>query len=106
LDLSFAAVHKETRTIPVVFANVSDPVGSGFGASLARPGGNLTGLTLFDRGIPGKWLGMLKEIAPQLKRAGFLINPGNSPFDYFFQPIASAANQRGVGFIRGVTAPL
>jgi putative ABC transport system substrate-binding protein len=86
-----AAVHKETRTIPVVFSNVSDPVGSGLVASLSRPGGNFTGLTLFDRGIAGKWLGMLKEIAPQVKRAGILINPVNTSFDYFVKPIESAA---------------
>jgi len=91
-----AAVHKETRTIPVVFSNVSDPVGAGFAASLARPGKNLTGLTLFDRDIPGKWLGMLKEIAPQLTRVGVLINPSNSPFDYFVQPIARAAASFGI----------
>lgn len=86
-----AAVHKETSTIPVVFSNVSDPVGSGFVASLPRPGGNITGLSLFDRGIAGKWLGMLKEVAPQLKRAGILINPANTSFDYFVKPIESAA---------------
>jgi putative tryptophan/tyrosine transport system substrate-binding protein len=91
-----AAVHKKTSSIPVVFSNVSDPVGAGFAASLARPGKNLTGLTLFDRDIPGKWLGMLKEIAPQLTRAGVLINPSNSPFDYFVQPIARAAASFGI----------
>ncbi len=55
-----AAVQNETRTIPIVFVNASDPVGSGFVASLARPGGNLTGLLLYEESIVGKWLGMLK----------------------------------------------
>jgi putative ABC transport system substrate-binding protein len=91
-----AAVHKETHTIPVVFTNVSDPVGSGFVASLPRPGGNLTGLTLFDAGISGKWLGMLKEIAPRLKRAAVLINPVNTPFEYFVKSIESAASSLAI----------
>src|SRR6185312_4081414 len=54
-----AAVQRETRTIPIVFVNASDPLGSGFIASLARPGGNLTGLLLYVEGITGKWLAML-----------------------------------------------
>ena len=57
------ALQKETRTIPVVFAGVSDPIGSGIVPSLARPGGNITGFMLYEEGITGKWLGMLKEIA-------------------------------------------
>ena len=59
-----AALHRETRTIPIVFVGVSDPIGSGVVASLARPGGNTTGLLLYEDGIIGKWLGMLKEISP------------------------------------------
>ena len=61
--LVIAAVRRETDTIPIVFVDVSDPIGPGFVASLARPGGNLTGLVSFKAGIVGKWLGMLKEIA-------------------------------------------
>ena len=60
-----AALQRETSMIPIVFAGVADPIGSGFVASLSRPGGNLTGLLQFEEGITGKWLAMLKEIAPQ-----------------------------------------
>ena len=58
-----------TRQVPVVFVNVSDPVGAGFVASLARPGGNATGFTLFEYGMSGKWLELLKQIAPGLRAA-------------------------------------
>ena len=60
-----AALQQETRAIPIVFVNVSDPIGSGFITSLARPGGNLTGVLHYEASIAGKWLAMLKEIAPQ-----------------------------------------
>ena len=65
-----AAVQRETSTIPVVFLTVSDPVGSGFVASLPRPGGNITGFINIEGSIGGKWLELLKEIAPRTKRAG------------------------------------
>ena len=58
-------MQRESRTIPIVFVGVSDPIGSGFVASLARPGGNLTGLMQYEASITGKWLAMLKEIAPR-----------------------------------------
>src|SRR5215472_7636504 len=64
-----AALHRETSIVPIVFAPVSDPVGAGFVASLARPGGNITGFMSVDAGFGGKWLGLLKEIAPGIKRA-------------------------------------
>ncbi len=70
-----AAVLRETRTIPIVFVNVSDPVGSGFAASLARPGGTVTGFISNEPSLGGKWLQILKEIAPKLKRAGLMFNP-------------------------------
>ena len=78
-----AALQRETRTIPIVFVLVSDPIGSGYVASLARPGGNLTGLLAYEAGVTGKWLAMLKEIAPGLRRAALMGNPKNSPLDYF-----------------------
>jgi putative tryptophan/tyrosine transport system substrate-binding protein len=78
-----AALRRETRTIPIVFVAVSDPIGSGVVASLARPGGNATGLLLYEDGIVGKWLGMLKQIAPRLVRAAIVANPKATPFDYF-----------------------
>jgi putative tryptophan/tyrosine transport system substrate-binding protein len=67
-----AALKPETSTIPIVFAGVADPIGSGFVASLSRPSGNLTGLLQYEEGITGKWLAMLKEIAPNLTRAALL----------------------------------
>jgi putative ABC transport system substrate-binding protein len=87
-----AALRRESRTIPIVFVNVSDPVGSGLVASLARPGGNLTGVMLYEEGITGKWLAMLKEIAPQLKRAAVIANPRSTPFDYFVRAAEAAAS--------------
>jgi putative ABC transport system substrate-binding protein len=79
-----AVAQKETSTIPIVFVNASDPVGSGFVTSLARPGGNLTGLLLYEESIVGKWLGMLKEIAPQMKRVAFIANPKVGAIYYYF----------------------
>jgi putative ABC transport system substrate-binding protein len=61
------ALQQESSTIPIVFLGVADPIGSGLIASLARPGGNLTGLMLYDASVTGKWLLMLKEISPNLK---------------------------------------
>jgi putative ABC transport system substrate-binding protein len=85
------AVARETRTIPVVFVNVSDPVGAGFAASLPRPGGNLTGMLLFDADLSGKWLSMLKEISPRLRRAVLMIDPKTTPLDYFYRPAEAVA---------------
>jgi putative ABC transport system substrate-binding protein len=94
-----AAVKRETSTIPVVFANVSDPVGSGFAASLARPGGNLTGMLLFEAAIAGKWLAMLKEVSPRLKRVAFMIDPKTTPFDYFFPPSEAVARSLAIDLV-------
>ena len=74
-----AALQRESRAIPIVFVEVSDPINSGFVASLARPGGNLTGLLLYEEGITGKWLAMLKEIAPHLVRVALVANPKTTP---------------------------
>jgi ABC-type uncharacterized transport system substrate-binding protein len=79
------ALQKETRTIPVVFVNVSDPIGAGFITSLARPGGNFTGVLHYEVGILGKWLAMLKEIAPTVARAALLGSPTNPLYNYFAQ---------------------
>ncbi len=86
-----AAVQRETRTIPIVFANVSDPIGAGFVASLARPGGNITGLQLFEASVAGKWLSMLKEMNPRLKRATLMANPKTTSYDYFLRSVEAAA---------------
>ena len=66
-----------TRTIPIVFARVADPVGSGFVASLARPGGNVTGFTVMEPAMSGKWLELLKEIAPRCDTSRLLVQSGN-----------------------------
>jgi putative tryptophan/tyrosine transport system substrate-binding protein len=80
-----AALRRESRSVPIVFAYVSDPVASGFIASLARPGGNLTGLLLYEAGITGKWLGMLREIAPGITRAALLGDPTTPTYNYFLR---------------------
>src|SRR5207248_11028572 len=82
-----AAFQRESDAIPIVFIFVNDPIGSGFAASLARPGGNLTGFTLFEAGVAGKWLAMLKEIAPHLRRAAFLINPNTTSFAHYMREV-------------------
>ncbi|MGA9000891.1 MAG: ABC transporter substrate-binding protein [Pseudolabrys sp.] len=70
-----AAAHEATRTLPIVFVNVSDPVGAGYVASLARPGGNVTGFSFVEYGMGGKWLELLKEIAPRVTRVAILRDP-------------------------------
>ena len=70
-----AALHEVTSTVPVVFVNVSDPVGAGYVASLARPGGNATGFSFLEYGMSGKWLELLKEIVSHVKRAAVLRDP-------------------------------
>ena len=69
------ALQRITRTIPIVFAGVTDPVGQGIVESLARPGGNLTGFTNFEFSLGGKWLELLKEIAPHVKNVALMFNP-------------------------------
>ena len=86
-----AALQRESRTIPIVFARVSDPIGSGLTASLAHPDANLTGFLLYEEGITGKWLAMLKEIAPHLSRAALVANPSTTPYDYFVRSAQSPA---------------
>ena len=87
-----AALQKETATIPIVFTYVIDPIGAGFIASLARPGGNLTGIMAYEPSIVGKWLQMLKEIAPQTKRVALLGNPKTAVYyDYLLHAAEAAA---------------
>ena len=87
-----AAVLRQTSTIPIVFAVVADPVGSGFVTALARPGGNVTGFTLTEPTMTSKWLGLLKEIAPQVSRVAFLFNPATTPYrDIYLNPFKAAA---------------
>ncbi len=87
-----AALLQQTRTIPIIFANVSDPVGSGFVASFPRPGGNVTGFTNMEPTMAGKWLELLKEIAPRVNRVAFLFNPATAPYaEYYLNPFKAAA---------------
>jgi putative ABC transport system substrate-binding protein len=86
-----AALKQQTQTIPVVFVGVSDPIGSGFVASLARPGANLTGMMQYESGIMGKWLGMLKEVDPRLVRVAFIANPKFRGYNYFRRFAEAAA---------------
>jgi putative ABC transport system substrate-binding protein len=79
-----AALKQATSTIPIVFAVVNDPVGQGFIASLANPGGNITGFTFVDFEMIGKWLEMLKEIAPGVVRAGLMFNPDLAPYFHVY----------------------
>ena len=86
------ALLQQTLTIPIVFAIVADPVGSGFVASFARPGGNVTGFTFTEPTMAGKWLELLKEIAPRVVRIAMLFNPVSATYaDYWLNPFRAAA---------------
>jgi len=92
-----AALLQHTRTIPIVFATVSDPVGSGFVASLARPGGNVTGFQALLGSLGGKWLELLKEIAPRVASVAMLFNPAVAPYaEAFLNPFKAAASSFAV----------
>jgi putative tryptophan/tyrosine transport system substrate-binding protein len=86
-----AAVLRETRAIPVVFSNVSDPLGSGFVESFARPGGNATGFVNIEDSLAGKWLELLKELAPQTSRVSVLFNPQTAPYTYYLKLLEASA---------------
>ncbi len=99
-----AALLQQTRTIPIVFALVVDPVGSGFVASLPRPGGNVTGFITLEGSVAGKWLELLKEIAPRVSRVALLFNPATAPyFEYFLNPFKAAAHSIAV---EAIAAPV
>src|SRR5215472_11736399 len=86
-----AALQQQTRTIPIVFVLVVDPVGQGFVQSLARPGGNITGFSAFDAPLMGKWLELLKEVAPRVTRVSVIFNPNTAPAVTFFSRAIEAA---------------
>jgi putative ABC transport system substrate-binding protein len=96
------ALQRETRTIPIVFASVSEPVASGFVANLNQPGGNITGFALFETTLGGKWLELLSEIAPGLKRAAIMFNPDTAPVSTYMPSFEMAARSLKVMLI---TAP-
>jgi putative tryptophan/tyrosine transport system substrate-binding protein len=99
-----ASMLQQTRTIPIIFANASDPVGDGFVASLPRPGGNATGFITMEQTMTGKWLEMLKEIAPRVNRVAFLFNPATATyFESFLNPFKAAARSFAV---EAIAAPV
>jgi putative tryptophan/tyrosine transport system substrate-binding protein len=85
------AIQRETRTIPIIFASVSDPVASGIVARLDRPSGNITGFADFEATLGGKWLELLSEIAPGLKRAAIMFNPDTAPASAYMPTFEAAA---------------
>jgi hypothetical protein len=93
-----AALLRETHTIPIVFVGVSDPVGSHVVTSIARPGGSATGFTNFEPSLIGKWLEMLKEIAPGIARAAVIFNPKTAPGEgsFFLEPFEGVARSLAV----------
>jgi putative ABC transport system substrate-binding protein len=99
-----ASMLQQTRTIPVVFVIVADPVGSGFVESLARPGGNATGFTVMEPTISGKWVELLKEIAPRVNRVAVLFNPATTPYaNIYLNPFKAAAASFG---LEAIDAPV
>ena len=93
---ALAALQQATRTVPIVFVNVIDPVGSGFVDSLARPGGNTTGFLLFEYSLSGKWLELLKQIAPNVTRVAVFRDAGNPSGNAQFGAIQTVAQSLGV----------
>jgi putative ABC transport system substrate-binding protein len=85
------AIQRETRTIPIVFATVAEPVASGIVPRLDRPGGNVTGFATFETSLAGKWVELLSEIAPGLKRAAIMFNPDTAPVSSFLPSFETAA---------------
>jgi putative ABC transport system substrate-binding protein len=94
-----AALQRQTSTIPIVFLGVSDPIGSGFAANLARPGSNLTGIMLYEEGIAGKWLAMLKEIAPRVARVALVAGPRTTAYDYFVRNAQAAGSSLDIEIV-------
>jgi putative tryptophan/tyrosine transport system substrate-binding protein len=97
---ALAALHHQTRSVPIVFAQVSDPVKLGFVAGLARPGGNITGFATFEHPIGGKWLELLKDTAPGRTRVAVLFDPDNPSQGAYLQAIETAAPTFGVQVTR------
>ena len=107
LDVIFAnttlplrAVQQATRTIPIVFTTIMEPIGQGFVASLAHPGGNTTGFSYLEVSVGGKWLNLLKEIAPRITRVACMFNPHRGPYSVGISLFAQEAAQRlGVQYV-------
>jgi putative ABC transport system substrate-binding protein len=98
------ALLQLTRTIPIIFAMVADPLGSGFVASFPKPGGNVTGFATIEGSLGGKWVELLREIAPRIARTALLFNPATAPFvGYYLKSFNAAAASFGV---EAITAPV
>jgi putative ABC transport system substrate-binding protein len=97
---ALAALHRESRSLPIVFVQVSDPVKLGFVGSLTRPGGNITGFTTFEYPIGGKWLELLKDTAPGRSRVAVLLDPDNPSGLAYLQGVETAASTFGVQLTR------
>jgi putative tryptophan/tyrosine transport system substrate-binding protein len=94
---NLTVIRQATNTVPVVFVQVSDPIEQGFVASITKPGGNLTGFSMYEFSVGGKWVDLLKEIAPSLARVAVMFNPDTSPQSKFFmRSIEAAAPSHGV----------
>jgi ABC-type uncharacterized transport system substrate-binding protein len=91
-----AALKKETQTVPIVFVQVPDPVASGLVASLAHPGGNITGFTNFEYALGGKWLELLREVVPGVARVAVIQNPGDRASSEYTRAIKAVAPSVGV----------
>src|SRR5262245_22570914 len=98
-DPALSQLHRLKSNIPIVFTQVSEPVDSGFVASLARPGGNITGFQNFEPAMGGKWLGVLKEIAPGVKRVGVLFSADAAPHASFLRAAETFAPSLDVSVI-------
>ena len=85
------ALHQVTKTVPIVFTLVTDPVSDGFVASLSRPGGNITGFTIFEHSFAGKWLEMLKEVAPSITRVAVMQNPDHPAWNAYLRVVRDVA---------------
>ena len=94
--LSVTALQHVSRTVPIVFAGITDPLGAGFVESLARPGGNATGFMIYEYSLSAKWLEILKEIAPKVTRVAVIRNPGNPAAGATFGAIQNAAQSLGL----------
>jgi putative ABC transport system substrate-binding protein len=99
-----AALLQQTRSVPIVFAMIADPVGSGFVANFAQPGGNVTGFVVTEGSLGGKWVDMLKEIAPRVVRVAMLFNPATATYAQFWlNPFKVAAASHAM---EGIAAPI
>jgi putative ABC transport system substrate-binding protein len=101
---SVAALQQATRTVPIVFAGIGDPVGQGFVVSLARPGGNITGFTGLEFSIGEKWVGLLKELAPGVTRIAYLFHPEIGP--YYALWLKSVEAAAGILGVETIAAPV